>query len=246
MNFYDTVAAVTHTAHKQQLLENITRLRRAEHRLPGNMDLLAVRTDLERELGPTVTRSMAAQFLGLSHTALNRWAKSGDLPLVFTPEGRTEVPISALVPLYEAVRNERRSGRRHALEPVFTQGRERAERLDPERLVASELRVLNGTGAPDRHRIAQLRSLAYHRALAKRLRKPMVDDARGLIWQWRQTDKIDARYAQAWDEILSLPLSQIRNAIGEDIPGARDLRQNSPFVGQLSEPERHKIIASIG
>ena len=103
---------MTRADHQRQLFEQIVRLRRVERELPGNTDILAVRTELEDELGPTVTRSAAARFLGLSHTALQRWEACGDLPLVLTPAGRPEVPVAALVVLCEAVRDERRSGRR--------------------------------------------------------------------------------------------------------------------------------------
>ena len=233
---------MTRAEHKRQLFEQIVRLRRAERELPGNTDLLAVRTELEDELGPTVTRAMAARLLGLSHTALQRWEKSGDLPLVLTPAGRTEVPVSALVPLYEAVQDERRSGRRtrHTLEPVLLEGRRRAELLDPERLLPPGAREHH-----DRHEIAQLRSLVYHRALSERLDRSMVDDARSVLWQWGQRGRIDPRYAQRWEDVLHLPLPEIRRVLGADTPEARDLRQNSPFAGMLSEPERRKILAAV-
>lgn len=227
---------------KQRLFENIVRLRRAERELADDTDVLAVRTDLEEQLGPTVSRTLAARFLGLSHPALNRWARSGDLPLVFTPEGRTEVPVSVLVPLYEAVDEGRRNGRRHVLEPVFKQDRVNADALDPERLVAEEL----DEGTPDRHRVSELRSLAYHRVVAARLTPMIVDDARRLLWQWERGDKIDARYVDLWREILRRPMEDIRAALGDDSQPLRDLRQNSPFAGLLSEPERRKIIERIG
>ncbi len=238
---------MTRSDRRQELFENIVRLRRVERELPGNTDVLAVRTALENELGPAVTRSQAARFLGLSHTALQRWEKSGDLPLVLTPAGRTEVPVGALVALYDAVQDERQSGRRrrHTLEPVFREGRRRAESLDPRRLLWPQVQQGTDLGKLDRHEVAQLRSLAYHRALAERLRRPMVDDARGVLWQWREGGKIDPRYASRWQEVLDQPLPEIRRVLGADTPQARDLRQNSPFAGMLSEPERRKILATV-
>jgi hypothetical protein len=241
---------MTLTERRQQLFENIARLRRAERIAPGNKDIRAVRSDLEKELGETVSRSLAARLLGLSHTALSRWIERGDLPLVITPQGRRAVPVSALVDLYEAVRRERESGRRrrHTLEPVFVQGRERALRMDPRRLVSDQVPRVDSAGAltdSDPHRVAELRSLAYHRALAPRLRKSMINDAQHLLGQWRDSGTIDPHYAERWEAILGRPLPEIKRAISDDTPLAQDLRQNSPLAGLLSEAERRRIISEI-
>ena len=233
---------MTRADRQRQLFEQIVRLRRVERHVPGNADIRTVRAELEDDLGPTVTRSAAARFLGLSHTALQRWEASGDLPLVITPAGRTEVPVGALVVLSEAVRDERDSGRRrrHTLEPVLLEGRRRAELLDPERLLPPRTRE-----HPDPHDTAQLRSLVYHRVLSERLDRPMVDDARSVLWQWRRRGTVDPRYADRWERVLDQPLDEVRGVLGADTPEARDLRQNSPFAGMLSEPERRKILAAV-
>lgn len=81
---------------KQQLFEDIARLRRIGRLMPDNEDLAAVRLGLERELGETVSRRLTARLLGVSHTALERWIKRGDVPLVFTPTGRQEIPVTSL------------------------------------------------------------------------------------------------------------------------------------------------------
>jgi hypothetical protein len=226
---------------KKQLFENIVRLRRAGRETPRNQDIVAVRAALEDDLGETVSRHLAANLLGVSHTALVRWIKAGDLPVVFTRTGRVEVPVAALLDLYEAVERERESGRRsrHHLEPTMTAGRERAERIRIDDLVTEDLADADG------HRGAELRSLAYHRAVAKRLRRPMVDEARHVLWKWRDQGKIDGRYAEQWEDVLRRPVAEIREMIGEDSQQARDLRQNSPFAGMLSEPERRKIMQDV-
>lgn len=226
---------------RKQLFENIVRLRRAERESPNSRDVGAVRMDLERQLGETVSRSMAAQLLGVSHTALNRWTEAGDLPIVLTPERRRAVPVSALVDLHEAVTRERASGRRrrHTLEPVMMKGRSRAQNLRPQELVDEE------GGDVDAHRAPELRSLAYHRAVARRLRRSMADEALHLIHHWRDTRKIDPHYAEKWEQVLGKSLPEIRKVLREDSQFARDLRQNSPFAGLLSEPERRRIVAEI-
>jgi hypothetical protein len=229
---------VTANERKKWLFEQIVRLRRAERASPDSRDVLAVRVELEKELGPTLTPALAASLLGLSHTALRRWINQGDIPLVTTPRGRREVPVKALVDLYEAVHEERRSGRRHTLEPAMRAARERADSLQPRDLV-------EWATVRDPHRLAQLRSLAYHRALARRLDRSTVNDARHTLWEWRHKGTIDPRWADEWESILERPLSEIRHVLASDEPHAADLRQSSPFAGLLTEPERRRIVEEI-
>lgn len=228
------------TERKQRLFENIVRLRRAQRHAPGSRDIAAVRAALEEELGETVSRRLAARLLGMSHTALIRWIKSGDVPLVLNPEGRQQVPVATLLDLYEAVNREREAGRRrrHLLEPSMSEGRRRAVQMRPEDLVPADV----GTTG---HRTPERRSLAYHRALAKRLRRPMVDDALHLIWTWRNQGRIDPRYADEWEDVLQGPVTEVRRIISTDDSRGRALRQNSPFAGVLSEPERRKILEEV-
>lgn len=227
---------------KERLVRQIIRLRRAERSAPENRDIAEVRAELERELGETVAQRLAARVLGISHTALQRWIENGEVATVYTEGGKQEIPVVALLDLYEAVEAQRRSGARtrHVLEPSILEGRERARRLNRRELVrGTEDSIDLG------HRLAELRSLAYHRALARRLRRPMVDEARHLVWRWRDEGKMDSRYAEQWESILSRPVRQIARAITADTPEARDLRQNSPFAGLLSEAERRKILQEI-
>ena len=222
------------------LLGGLARLRRVARQLPGSRDVVAIRALLMRELGETVSRRSAAELLGVSHTALRRWIERGDLPVVYTAEGRMQVPVDALLDLHERVSDERASGRRarHLLEPSMTEGRTRAERLDPAGLLDDE----GGTQGHDR---ARRRALAYHRAVARRLRRPMVDQARHLLWTWRDLGRIDERWADAWEQVLDRPVKEIARMISEDTPHAADLRQTSPFAAMLSEPERRKIVSEI-
>jgi hypothetical protein len=232
---------MTKTERKKWLFQQIVRLRRAEREAPKSRDLVAVRTELEKELGGTLSPSLAAALLGVSHTALRKWIASGDVPVVINPRGRREVPVSALVDLYESVRTERESGRRrrHMLEPSMAEARLRADSLRPRELIGA--RSADG----ERHRLAQLRSLAYHRALARKLRRSTVDEARRVLLEWRHRGVIDPRYADEWEEILDRPIHEIRRVLASDDSHADDLRQNSPFAGLLSEPERRRIVEEI-
>jgi hypothetical protein len=224
--------------HRQELFEHIVRLRRVGRELPDNADVSAVRAGLERELGETVSRRMAARLLGVSHTALERWIKAGDLPVVYSAAGRVEIPVPALIDLRESVDADRADGpQRYPLAPTMARHRAAAERL----------RVDHGQDA-DRdggHTRASARGLAYHRAIARRLRRPMVDEARHVLSRWRSQSRIDPRYADRWDDLLRRPVSDIRRALVEESTDADDLRQNSPFAGMLSEPERRRILSEV-
>jgi hypothetical protein len=225
---------------REKTLENIAKLRRAEKVAP-NADVARVREDLESQLGGTVSRSLSASLLGVSHTALNNWIAAGDVPVVISESGRKEVPIPTLLELQERVEEERKSGRRklHTLEPIMTEARRRAERMRPR---------VGGSGSRDRsdpHRTPELRSLAYHRVLAPRLRRPMIDTAQRKLRRWQEDGRIDPRHAQAWEEVFAMPMAEIRKAIAADDERGRDLRQNSPLAGLLSEPERRKILEKV-
>lgn len=225
---------------KIRAFDAIVRLRRAEHQLPPNEDLVAVRSLLEEDLGETVSRRLAARLLGVDHKSLRRWIGSGDLPVIHTASGNTEVPVASVIDLYEAVNDTRQEGSRtlHVLEPALTAGRKHAESIRPTELVG-QTDAANEPGGG--HRRAERRSLAYHRALAKRLRRPMADEALRLLWKWRDQGSIDGRYADEWEQLLRRPVPEIRRVISEDTQRGRDLRQNSPFAGMLSEPERRRI-----
>lgn len=225
---------------KRQLFEHVLRLRRAERAAPSLRDVVAVRAALE-ELGETVSQRLAASLLGISHTGLRRWIESGDLAIVYNADGREQVPVSALLDLREAVDRERATGlrSRHLVEPAMVESRSRANAIVPATLATSDV------DEHDAHQRAQRRSLAYHRVVAKRLRRTMVDDALHLIWAWREQGKIDPRYAERWERVLQEPVTEIRKVISEDTPAGHDLRQNSPFAGALSEAERRKLLTEI-
>ena len=224
-------------SERKRVLENIARLRRVERMAPSP-DISAVREDLESQLGGTVSRSLAASLLGVSHTALNNWIAAGDIPVVISESGRREVPIPTLLELRERVAQERKSGGRklHVLEPIMTEARRRAERMRPVAVPGPRRRS-------DPHRVPELRSLAYHRAIAPRLRRPMIDEAGRKLRRWRDEGKVDPRYVETWETVFAMPMIEIRKAIVADDEHGRNLRQNSPLAGLLSEPERRKVLA---
>jgi hypothetical protein len=225
---------------RQELFHNVVRLRRAGREHPDDRDIAAVRGALERDLGETLSIRLAASLLGVSHTALRRWITAGDVPTVYDRSGKRGLPTPAVLDLYEAVESERERGRRrsHFIEPTITEDRERARRLRPAELVGADLPAAG-------HDRAERRALVYHRALGRRLKRAMIDDARHRLWQWREDGRIDPRYADRWEELLTRPVAEVRRAIGDDSQEGRDLRQNSPFAGMLSEPERRRILEDV-
>jgi len=70
----------------------------------------------------------------------------------------------------------------------------------------------------------------------------MVEEAQRKLRRWETEGKIDPRHAKAWKEVFDLPMEKIREAITVDDEPGRDLRQNSPFAGFLTEPERRTLL----
>jgi hypothetical protein len=231
-------------AERERLIGDVARLRRAERTSSARTDIATVRANLEHMVGPTITRSIAARLLGVSQTALDRWVATGDVPVLITPTGRHELPLRWLVELIEAVGERRLTdpADRHPLGSVLRARRSEAQRLDTSTLLG---RAERGDGNREGdHRRAELRGLAYHRAVGQRLDERIVRDAQDRLARWLSQARIDPRYAQQWQTILAKPPTQIARLIGEDTPRMRDLHQNSPFAGTLSEPARRRALAA--
>lgn len=235
-----------------ELFQRILRLRRAERAHPNDRDIATVRAETERELGDVISRSMAARLLGVHHSSLQRWIDSQDLPMVMGKDGRKGLPVTAVAALYEALTDEpqddepEQRARQHRIEPLILESHRYAEQLDPRGLIQLDRNEADQEAiTEDRHRRANRRSLAYHRAIASRLRRPMVDAARRQVWQWQAEGRIDDRYARAWLDILARPVTEVKRALRADTQAMHDLRQSSPFAGTLTEAERRKIFAEI-
>jgi hypothetical protein len=123
------------------------------------------------------------------------------------------------------------------LAPTMARHRQAAQSLD--------LQSFQQDAERTDHERASARSLAYHRAVARGLRKPMVEEARHVLFRWRDQGRIDKPYADRWDQLLNLPLAEIRKALVDETQDYDDLRQNSPFAGLLSESERRRIVREV-
>jgi hypothetical protein len=90
------------SANPETVIKELSRLRRlsrAETQVARELEpTVALLTLL---VGPTVKRSVAARFLGISQTALDKWITSGEIATTRTPAGRTEVPVGELPALLD-------------------------------------------------------------------------------------------------------------------------------------------------
>jgi malate synthase len=95
----------------------------------------------------------------------------------------------------------------------------------------------------DLHRLAEERSVAYHRAIAERLRdRPEVlENARRRVQGWLDRDGEPRFYARKWAEVLADDPASIAAFLVERSEIADELRQSSPFAGALKPQERWKI-----
>lgn len=102
------------------------------------------------------------------------------------------------------------------------------------------------------HRLTrdQLRSLLLSHAVAGRI----VMDPVGTLALARQnlermrtsSARGSARvWLQEWQSLLDGPLPELLSALTSLTPRSRELRQNTPFAGVLSEDERQRVLAGL-
>lgn len=98
------------------------------------------------------------------------------------------------------------------------------------------------------HRLAEERSIAYHQAIAKRLRlRPEVlDSARQRVQGWLAASATPPFYARQWAEKLTGDIDSIEVFLVDRSELAVELRQSSPFAGALSPEERWEIWQRVG
>jgi hypothetical protein len=94
----------------------------------------------------------------------------------------------------------------------------------------------------DPHRLAEERSVAYHRAIAERLRDQpeILESARRRVQAWASGDPAPF-YARKWAEVLAGDASSVAAFLVERSELADELRQSSPFAGALQPQERWRI-----
>lgn len=92
------------------------------------------------------------------------------------------------------------------------------------------------------HRLAEERSLAYHAAVADRLRREpdLLAIARARLAEWIAAGH-SPEHARAWQEILTRPLGDILAFLVDPGERARELRQSTPFAGFIDPRERWRL-----
>jgi hypothetical protein len=95
----------------------------------------------------------------------------------------------------------------------------------------------------DLHRLAEERSVAYHRVIAERLpaQPEILAKARGRVQGWLAERAQAPFYARKWAEILAGDDFSIARFLTERSELANELRQSTPFAGALKPQERWKI-----
>jgi excisionase family DNA binding protein len=96
----------------------------------------------------------------------------------------------------------------------------------------------------------QLKAIWLHRAVAGRL---VADPATVLAKAASNLDRLAAihpdgmaaRWLERWRQILNSGTEAVLDVLTSRSPSATDLRQNSPFAGVLSEPERHAVLSAF-
>jgi hypothetical protein len=95
----------------------------------------------------------------------------------------------------------------------------------------------------DLHRLAEERSVAYHRAIAERLRdRPeILLMARRRVQDALTATTVPPFWAVKWAALLASDISSIEAFLVERSELADELRHSSPFAGALSPQERWRI-----
>lgn len=93
------------------------------------------------------------------------------------------------------------------------------------------------------HRLAELRSLAIHRAVAARVRAEpqLLEVVERRVLLWGSQGLLAPYYRDRWLALLHGPREELLRVLESDDEDARALRQATPFTGVVSARERHAI-----
>lgn len=102
---------------QERKLNNVLDLRQAREALPENEreSVDRVLGDLREELGTTISKTNAADVLGVSTQALDKWIEKGVLRTRQAPNGRRQIPLTDLEELAEEVRALRELGKKRGV-----------------------------------------------------------------------------------------------------------------------------------
>jgi hypothetical protein len=99
----------------------------------------------------------------------------------------------------------------------------------------------------DLHRLAEERSLAYHRRVAALLpgRPELLAKAREGARRWASSGESYAPYAQRWLRLIDGPFEDLVAGLADPSESARAMRQATPFAGALDPGERWEPWRSV-
>lgn len=99
----------------------------------------------------------------------------------------------------------------------------------------------------DPHRRAGLRSLAYHRAVAERLRSEpeILDRALARLAVYEARGLVGAACVHRWRGLLGGPRDALLAVLVAGTEGARAFRQATPFAGVLDPRERWRLFREV-
>ena len=89
------------------------------------------------------------------------------------------------------------------------------------------------------------RSLAFHHAIVKTLRKnpvAVISRARSNVERLARLHRGPQKLFEQWESWLALPIEELVSNILDPLPEAREMRQVSPFSGVLKPQERARIV----
>ncbi len=99
----------------------------------------------------------------------------------------------------------------------------------------------------EQHRLAELRSLAYHQRIAELLLEDpsVLEQAREVLRGWLEAPNRHP-YAEDWAELLDRPPAEIGEALLTDDDAGRTRRQTTPFAKVIDAEERTRIWRELG
>lgn len=99
----------------------------------------------------------------------------------------------------------------------------------------------------NRHRLAEERSLAFHRAVAEKIRvePALLDVVRQRVAVTLAAGGRSAALAGDWREVLSRPLDDILEFLVDEGEKATELRQATPFAGIIDPRARWRIWRAV-
>jgi hypothetical protein len=96
--------------------------------------------------------------------------------------------------------------------------------------------------------LADARSLALHREIARRLRADpgLLQRARDRVLTWQRSSQVASTYVEAWRLALEAGLPAVLEVLEDPSERGQALRQASPFAYVIPARERWQLLAQLG